>query len=261
MSSDPASPEQQPSAQYRVAVFAVPDERETLVPILALIPGITAIDARVRLHDLPGVIPEHLDQETSDLLVAKLHEAGVEAAAVPEEELPKFARRPTVHHVRCLADGLEFIGLGGAAESVLPWEEVALVSIGDVPVDRGQHEVAAPTTLVYSAPGVHGSETISKGAHGPEMWLVREEPFQAWNIDHLEMNYEYLGDLKSTSAMANFRIFAEDLADHAQAAYFTPSARAFLQTQPAEDYRFVSREAHTKAVQLHVLLRRHMRRG
>ena len=108
---------------------------------------------------------------------------------------------------------------------------------------------------------MRGTQFDATTAHGPELWLVREQPFQAWRIDHLEMNYEYLGDRMSTSAALNFRVFVQDVADHAKAAYLTPSTRAYLETQRAEDYRFDSRESHARAVQLHVLLRRNMGGG
>ena len=86
-----------------------------------------------------------------------------------------------------------------------------------------------------------------------------EGPFQAWRIDHQEMNYEYLGDRIATSAPANFRVFADDIANHAAGSYFTPSARAYLDDHRTEDAGFKSCELHAKAVQLHVLLRRTMR--
>jgi hypothetical protein len=257
----PASAEQRTEAQYQVAVFAVPDERETLVPILGLIPGLSLIDARVRLHDLPGILPERLDAETADRLVTQLRSAGVNAVKAAESDVPRLEHRPTVHHLRCVSGGLEFVGAGGTRERVLPWEELALVSIGVVPVDRSHHEIPKPTAVIHAAPGIHGAQTDTHAAHGPEMWLVREEPFQAWRIDHLAMNYEYLGERISTSAAANFQLFAQDVANHAASTYLTPSARAYLQTRHAEEYRFVSRQAHAKAVQLHILLRRTMRDG
>lgn len=246
--------------RYRVAVFAVPDDRESLLPILELLPETTTIDARVRLRDLPGVLPGRLDRETAELLVTKFHDAGVEAALIPETDLPTFEHRPAPHHVRCTQSGIEFVGLGGATELTLPWAELALFSIGVVPVDHSHHERSAPTAVIQAAPGGRAVESDTRAAHGPEMWLVREAPFQAWHIDHLEMNYEYLGDRKSTSAAANFRLFAQDLAESAPAAYRTPSARAYLESHAAEAYHFVSREAHAKTVQLHVLLRRSMQR-
>lgn len=258
---EPAGPEQRTEAHYRVAVFAVPEERETLVPILALLPNISAIDARVRLHDLPGLLPERVDADTADRLVTELQSAGVNAKKFDETEIPRMERRRTLHHIRCVSGGLEFVGADGETEVVLPWEELALISIGVVPEERAHHDIIPPRTLVHSAPHVYGSDIVAKGGRGPEMWLVREEPFEAWRVDHVEMNYEYLGDRKSTSAAANFHVLAEDIADHAEAAYRTPSARAYLQTGRAEGYRFESRQAHAKAVQLHVLLRRTMREG
>ena len=233
---------------YRVAVFAVPDEPQALIPILELIPEITPIDARVRLRDLPGVLPERLPEEIADAIVRELHSAGVNAAKVVERDLPVLLHQPTVHHVRCARHGLEIVGATGETDTVLDWRELALVSIGVVP--------AKYDTALAS---LHAVESELSLAHGPEMWLVREEPFQAWRIDHQEMNYEYLGERIATSAPANFRVFAEDVASRAKGAYFTPSARAYLDDHRTEDAGFESRELHAKAVQLHVLLLRTMR--
>ena len=233
---------------YRVAVFAVPDEPEALIPILELIPEITPIDARVRLRDLPGVLPERLPEEIADAIVRELQSASVNAAKIVEKDLPRMLHQPTVHYVRCVSAGLEILGSEGTVETVLDWGDLALVSIGLV---RVKHDTAL--TAARSADTVHGV------VHGPEMWLVREGPFQAWRIDHQEMNYEYLGDRIATSAPANFRVFADDIANHAAGSYFTPSARAYLDDHRTEDAGFKSCELHAKAVQLHVLLRRTMR--
>jgi hypothetical protein len=242
---------------FRVAVFAVPEDEEAFLQVLRDDLGLNAIDAKVRLHGLPGLLPDQMTEPVAARLAAAIRELGVEAQPVQDHELPALEHAPTVHHVRCTTEGLELVGTTGALEETLPWPWFALISIADVPLEAVRHYRVNPTAVIRAGPGRVSPPTLDKPAvRGAEMWIVCEQPFRAIHIDHREMNYEYLGDRKAGSAAANFAVLVDDLARHAPHVYWTPSARAYRNRDPAEQYRFDSQQAHRDATMLQVLLMR-----
>jgi len=247
-------------AEYRVAVFAVPADEEAFLQVLQDRLGMNGIDARIHLHELPGLLPDRLEQPVAIELAAAIRELGVEAQAVATADLPVLEHVASAHHVRCGESGLELIGTSGGVDETIPWSQLKLVSIADVPLESVRHYVARPTAVIRAGPGRVSPPSLDKPpVRGAEMWIICEGPFRAIRIDHREMNYEYLGDRKSSSAAANFSLFVADLAVWAPQLYWTPAARAFRRRAPAAEYRFDSRQAHRDATMLQVLLMRRMR--
>jgi hypothetical protein len=247
---------------FRLAVFAVPEDDEAFVQVMRDQLGLNAIDAKVHMHGLPGLLPDQLTEPVAAKLAAAIRELGVEAQPVDEGTLPQFEHTPAVHHVRCTVEGLELVGPSGAVDVTVPWPQVALISIADVPLEAVRHYGVSPTAVIRAGPGRVSPPTLDKPAvRGAEIWIVCEHPFRAIHIDHREMNYEYLGDRKAGSAAANFAMFVDDLASHAPHVYWTPSARAYRNRDPAEQYRFDTQRAHRDATTLQVLLMRRVRRA
>jgi hypothetical protein len=243
-------------------VFAVPEDDEAFLQIMHDQLGLNAIDAKVHLHGLPGLLRGRLTEPVAARLAAAIRELGVEAQPVDDRELPELEHSPAVHHVRCTSDGLELVGASSAVEESVSWPRVALISIADVPLEAVRHYRVSPTAVIRAGPGRVSPPTLDKPAlRGAEMWIVCEQPFRAIHIDHREMNYEYLGDRKAGSAAANFAVFVDDLASHAPHVFWTPSARAYRNRDPAEQYRFDSQQAHRDATTLQVLLMRRVRRA
>lgn len=247
---------------HRVAVFAVPADVAVLERLLVDQLGLNVIDARIRRHDLPGVLPDPLSQGDADRLASEIRRLGVEAVAVAACDLPDLQHAQVCHHLRCATAGLELVDPDGEVRDVVAWRRIALVSAADVPLDSMHHEPPERPSVIHAGPGhVRPPALGTPPVRGAELLIVCEAPFRALRIDHRAMNYEYLGDSKSGSAAVNFERLLADLAAHAPLAYWTPAARAFRSHGPAAAYRFDSPQAHAEATLLHVLLMRRMRGG
>lgn len=238
---------------YRVAVFAAPDDPGGLIAALRQQLDLTEIDARVRIRNLPGVLPERLSQQEAERLAATVRSLGVDAAAMCPEGWPDLRHVPKAHHVRCTEAGLEVVPMAGSEVERIPWRRVALISIADVPLDRSHH-FAPPQTVVIRGTPRQNDTDFTTTVRGPELWVVCVDPWLVLRIDHREMNYEYLGPRKSTSAAANFLEFSRDLVREAPDAYLTPPTRAFLAHDSVEKYRFDAPERHRELVEFHTVL-------
>jgi len=244
----------------RVLVYAIPDDTEGLRNELECRLGMNPIDARVRLHELPGILPQDFTPEDAESLAAAVRQFGVEAEVIDEHDCPDLTHAPTVHHVRCTKTALEVVPPQGTIVERINWDSVSLISIADVPLDGAHHTVPPQTVMVRSSPRKNDAE-IETTIRGAEMWVVCGKPFRAFRIDHREMNYEYLGARKAASATANFREFAADLIQHVPGAYLTPTARAFLAGSTVEKYHLESAARHRKLVQFHAIASRRIRRS
>jgi hypothetical protein len=121
--------------------------------------------------------------------------------------------------------------------------------------------------VTHRSPG-EGRPLLSSGPHleagtieghknwGPELWLLGRDPELVFRLDHRRLNYECLGDAKSTSATANFRLFAERLFEHLPHVHRTPSTTAWLTHQPRNHYEFASSAALEHAAVLQWVLSR-----
>jgi hypothetical protein len=242
-----------------VVVFAMPEDTDALLQALRRSLSLNPVDARIHVHNLPGLLPDRLLQDKAEHVAAAIRDLGVDAGVVPEPEVPDLAHATTIHHLRCGDDGLEVIASSGALQERIAWSRLALLSIGDVPLDSSRHSIAKPMAVIHSAPGIGSLELQTPTVHGAELWLIVEAPLQVFRVDHHLMNYEYLADRRTTSAAANFRLFVDDLLARAPHVTLTPSARAFLRREGAEQYRFDSQDEHRRAAILRFLLRRRAR--
>lgn len=250
----------QPSAdgRWRLAVFAAPTDRDALIRVMRRTLEFNPIDARIAVHALPGILPEWLTADQARRAADAIRSLGIESAAVPEADLPKLLPTSTVHRINLNQEGLEVLGANGEVTDRIDWDRVAVVSVADVPLDLVRHYVPDRTSI-RAAPHSKPLVTDTAKYTGAEMWIVCEDPFRALRIDHREMNYASLGQDKRESATISFLRFTHHLVQHARCAWLTPTARAFLDRAPAEQYRFDSQQQHVDATTLHVLLVRHLR--
>jgi hypothetical protein len=247
------------AAAFRVVVFASPDDPQQLLAALRERLHLTEIDARVRVRNLPGVLPERLNQHAAQELVSAVRSLGIDAEAIAPDDWPDLRHAPKAHHVRCTAAGLEVVPVSGTAVERIAWDRLALISIADVPLDES-HRFAPAATGVIRGARRRTDKEFTTPVRGPEMWIVYEQPFGVVRIDHREMNYEYLGPRKSGSATANFHEFTADLLRESPGAYLTPTTRAFLTRESVEKYLLDSPERHRELVELHTILRNRIRR-
>ena len=243
---------------HRVVVFAVPDDTESLLSHFQQRLGITSLDAQIRLHGLPGILPDALSSQDAEALVGAIQQLGVDAQVLTAADCPDLGHAATVHHVRCSELALEIVPNPGTTIESIGWDRVGVISVADVPLDGVHHATAPRTVMVRSSPRKNDAE-VTTPLHGVEMWIVCEDPFRALRMDHREMNYEYLGPAISGSGELNFRSFARDLVAHARSAYLTPTARAFLAGAAIDRFRLDSRATHRRLVEYHCVLRRRIR--
>lgn len=248
------SPSAPPS--YRVAVYAAPDDYEELGEALRSVLGMHATDAMVHARSAPGVLAISLERAPAEELARAIQTLGLRTEVVSEADLPSLEHTPVVHHVRCLDEGLEILELHGHEAALLPWDDITLLSVGQVPQETARHSSEAQTSSVKAARWGSPSVTETQLPPGPEAWIVCERPRRAFRIDHKRMNYEYLGDRKTDSATANFRLFIDDVIARARHAYLTPATRAYLEQQSVTDYSFESSEKLQHNTELHLLIHR-----
>jgi hypothetical protein len=248
-----SSPTSDPRGDYRVVVFATPDDPQELGKLLADRLHLHPTDAQVHAHAVPGVLPDHLSQADAGKLAAAITGFGVNAASIADADIPHFEHAEVLHHVRCLDNGLEVIELHGEPEFLLAWDEIQLISIGYVPLEE-QRRFRVDRTLIHSAPQPADGTTDVPSLSGPEAWIIRRNPERGFRIAHGEMNYEYLGDRKTGSATHNFRLFMDDLIARVPHAYITPAARAYIGRGLLRDYEFASLELHRSYTVFHLLL-------
>jgi hypothetical protein len=261
--TDHASPSpEQPEGtapQARLVVFSLPEEREAVADCLVRSLGYSSLDAKIRLRHLPGILPERFDRPRAEQAAGEINGIGGHAFAVDDADVPRLDHVRMLHHVRIADEGFEIVGVSGAHEETLPYASLALLSIGDVPLGPpGRREPGTAGVVIHSAP-VPPSGSLTTQHRGPEMWLTTESPFRAFHFEHDAMNYEYLGDRKTTSATANFSELVRDLVDRAPGLFLTRSARTFIGHEPVGQLRFESQDAHRSYVTAQILLMRQVR--
>lgn len=226
-----------PSDAWRVVVFGRPDDFQEVADLLSRSCGLNHIDALQHARAAPGLLPDALPRPVAERLVMSLGELGLSATAVPQSAVPDLEAAQHIHHVRCSDIGLQALDLRGDVAETIRWIELKLLSIGTVPEESVRRFDPEGPLLFNSAPAMSARGHPFPMAEGPEAWLIAE-PCRVLRIDHLQMNYEYLGAQKSHSAAVNFRRFIEDVLRHAPHLHRTPATRAWLENLPAERFRF-----------------------
>ena len=238
---------------HRVAVFSVPEDHGALTNALRESLQLTRIDARIRAHNLPGILPEKLSQSDAARVVDLLQQAGCDADMVLDEQLPDLRHARKAHHVRCTASALEVAPITGGEFERIAWNRVALISVADVPLDAAHHHAAPRTVVIRGTPRRNDAESTTV-VRGLELWLAFVEPFGVLHIDHREMNYEYLGERMTGSATTNFSEFLADVRRAALHAVLTPTAQAFFDHDSVENYRLETADRHCEIVELYCAL-------
>ena len=249
----PEPPPEKPSG-HRVVIFAAPDDpyalQEVLVKNLAMHPT----DAMIRAHAAPGILPDRVSAEEAARWVVAIGQLGLHAEAIPAADIPDFGHAEVVHHVRCLDEGLEIVELHGQAEQIVRWQDIVLLSIGQVPQEVPRRYVMRTTAFSVSHSTLPPPLDVPLPS-GSELWIACNDPLRGFRIDHKRLNYEYLGDRKTDSATRNFRLFLEDLAEHGKDAYRTPATRAYLDHSSVRHYQFDSSNELRRYTEFHLMLR------
>ncbi len=243
---------------HRVVVFGHLDDPTVLKEILTEVAGIRADDAMAAARMAPGVLPGGLSEQTAQTVASRIVRSGINAIALPESEIPRLEHVEVVHHARCEPEGLTVIDLHGADERRIPWPDVALVSAGCVPVEAAPRLSAEPAVVLHAAPNPHPASPTRGPRSVMLLWLIVDRPWKAYRLIHNQMNYEYLGARKTSSAMQNFSMFLEEVLQNAPGAYVTPATRAFLHGVLHRHFEFHSADELRRDTILHLLVMRHL---
>ncbi len=242
-------------ATYRVVVFTPADDPHTLRDLLTERLAITAIDAQIQVHSLPGLLPNLLTKHDAAGLAAGIRELGADATIVASDEVPNLGKLHTIHHARCSDSGLEVLNHRGEQETVIAWKDIDLISVGLVSQPT-QHQIGSPPTAMVQLATSHRSEQPTPGQRDSlELLIVTKNPQRAYRVDHAQMNYEYLAQRMSSSATVNFRRFVQDLVNRAGSAKLAPATNAFLQHGFARHYQFRSSEELQRDTTFRLLVR------
>jgi hypothetical protein len=247
-----------PAADFHVVVFAVPGDPHELAEVLTEVLRIHPTDAMVRSRSAPGILPDRLTRDEAERLAAAIQKIGIRAEVARGDEIPDFDHGEVVHHCQCTDDGMQILETHGAVETCIRWNEIELICVGVVPQEAGRHYPTGEMAVLSAARRSPRAPFDATPAAGPELWLVRRNPFRAFRIDHKRMNYEYLGNRKSSSATLNFRTFVEDLLNYAPRARVTPSTRAFLEHGDERISHFDATDQLRRYAQFHLLIHRQL---
>ncbi len=98
----------------RLAIFSLPGDRDSILRVFEQRLGMNRIDARTRLHHLPGLLPESYDAEIARTACTQLEQLGATVTVVRAAEVPDLKHSTTLHHARCKPEGLVILNLAGA---------------------------------------------------------------------------------------------------------------------------------------------------
>lgn len=261
---EPVPAEPHPDANLRVVIFAPPDDPQQLSDLLVERLHLHPTDAHIQARAVPGILPGHFTREQADEIVDGARTLGIAAEVHAEADIPRLddGCAETVHHARCTEAGLEIVDLRNQAERTIGWNDLRLLCVGLVPQEASRHYAASePDRILTSGRRTWVSSMDVPGHSAPEAWLIGGPAGDAYHIDHARMNYEALGDRKTSSAARNFRLFVEDVVAKARGVYLPPSTRAFLHHGLIRHCEFRSSEELQRYTQFHWLLANRVRQS
>ena len=232
---------------FSVFISRMPEDREPIVELLVRDFGYHKTDARIRLRHLPGIIPEKFSYEKATQLAAELENADCHVGVVDTNNIPDLTHTPLLHHVRCEPEGFAILDLGGDVQETHPWSSFIFLTVGAVPIASVKHGAYSQATPPASAAGDPAKAPLRSDHDTMVLWLVSDAPRRYFRIVEHEMNYEYLGERKSTSSSANFKYLVEDILKFAPQIASTLSVRQYLDGQLKPNFHYDSLEALREA--------------
>jgi hypothetical protein len=246
-----SAPPESPGCDLRVAVAARTDDPQSLVDLLRNVLRLHPVDAAVAARHAPGVLPTPVSADQSGRLVAELASLGIGAVAIEAAQLPDLAHAHHVPHARIRLEGWQLVDLYGEPAELIPWSQIGLDAIGQVPGETTARflEQGRPSVL-SAAPMPEVGQVTTPGHRSVELWLIRSEPLDAYRLIHDHFNYEDLGPSKVDSATDNFERLVHKLVGLAPAIRQSPSMRAYLK-RDLSGYDFRSAAELRQHVLLH----------
>ena len=243
------------AAAFRIVVFRVPDDLESLEKALMALPDMDRATARLQTHLLPGIIPHSYSQDKAVGVAEEIERNGGKATAVPVGDVPDLTHAHQAHHVRITDVALQAMDTSDHLHSC-PWSAVSVISVGILP-STSPSRFHSPSALSSGSSHRLWNEGIKLASkRRPEAFVVLSGGQPGLIMASDEMNYEYLGDRLSTSSSANFKLLIQDLVSRATGAWITPSTVAFLEHTPLPRSEFRSHEEFRRYTEFQTLLSR-----
>ena len=242
-------------AGFRLGVCSLPHDLDAAATLLAHVVGLNPIDAKTRLRHVPGVWPDKLTRQAAETAARGLEALEMTVVAVPEGDVPDLHPGQLVHHVRCTDAGFVVVPINGEPEPPIDWSRLAQLSVANVAGLKQEGSGNVPDGVFRRAPGIASSRPATDD-HGLEMWLLCESPFQAFRVNAEAMNYEYLGERRTTSSAENFANLVLDIRKNAPQLTLTESAEAYLSNPLQALPKLNSPTAHRDAVTAYWVRRR-----
>lgn len=224
---------------YRVAILNRVDGeklRETLMARL----GLNHIDAMMCSRHVPGLLKHHLSEVDAQALADDLRKIGFKVAILRNHEVSDMSSAESVHHARCEPYGLRIVDIHNRSSRVVPWAEIKMVCIGEVPTGDVHRYAANAITAVTAGRHFQPSLNESRPLVSLEAWITCRWPFCGIKINQHELNFESLGITRVESSTVNFGHFIRDVMSRCTGAYFPESTRAYIQHTNVRAYRFAS---------------------
>jgi hypothetical protein len=216
---------------------------ESLSRLLQEALGGVAFDYHHTLHTQHGWIARGVEQPVAERLVALLETRGHPALSKREDMLVGVERRFVVASGELREDALLIQeNLAGSLRAV-PWDALAVVALGSVPVTREKavkvrEKTRSVNKMILMTTGIPlrtkktGLVTRFEKVEDEGILLhlvVLEDPALVLEIRPVRFDYHYLGDRIAGTPAENFRLFLDDLARWAGKAHWTDMSRRFLQ--------------------------------
>ncbi len=243
---------------FRIAVFTVPDDLESLEKALMNLPGMDRATARLQTRLMPGIVHGTYAKEAA---IATLHEiekiAGT-ASVVPAEIIPDLSHAHATHHVNITETALQAVDASDRLQSC-DWNAISVISVGVLPSSAPSRSHSAPAFSSGSSHRSWNSGVKLAAKRRPEAYIVLSDGQPTLNMASDEMNFEYLGDRLAQNSSANFMLLIRDLVRRATKALITPATVAFLEHMPVPRSEFRSQVEFRRYTEFQTVLSRRQR--
>jgi len=242
--------------KYHVVIYTKQQDPHDLSLVFQEVLKLHPTDATIWARHVPGLLNEILTLGQAQTLVSAIGAIGQQAEAIPCAAVPDLHQARAVHHARCEESGLQILDLHGAPETLIPWPEIQMLCVGEVPRENSKHY---PTTIGSGLSAGHyykRTEFNVPQTHSLELWLTCSAPTPILFIEHDQMNYEYLGTRRVDSSTVNFHQFVEDLQTRSTNALLPESTQAYLKHDHPEHFRFKNADDFSRYATLNALLAR-----
>jgi len=166
------------------------------------------------LKESPWVLVRDVPAIRLDAVFDALNAARVPAKAVPEAWLPRLPPPLLVRVADPLPRGLFLQSAEPPAPPVLPWTELALVSMGLVNLGSEEHYLV---------------DLVSEGEDAIRL-----------RVDGIDFSHDYLGPRMKSSTRENLKLFLGDVMTRAPDARFTLKTIAFMNGELTAAFRFAT---------------------